>query len=92
MTKYLFKIGSRLKVVPSKEIDNLSPNEIIAIAISSTEEQQKRLIASISHGDQYFYGRNIVDDLERSLSKLEEKFPNIRKHIRKLVGKQVPMN
>ena len=82
--KYLFKIGTQLRVVQSKKMESFSFAEAIAIGIASHQEQRRQLVRDAIEGDRYFYGRKVVDALEISLNKLQETFPEIRQQIEML--------
>lgn len=89
---YLLKIDNKLKIVSSKRIDTLSATEIMAIGICCVEEQRKQLISDAIKGDKYFYGRRIVDALELSIKKLEEKIPDLRDQAYQLAFGKMTLN
>lgn len=82
--KYLVKIGSQLRVIPSKELDEFTLTEALMIGVASVNEQRKQLLRDAIDGDRYYYGRKVVDGLELSVSKLQEKFPEIKQQMKKL--------
>lgn len=87
--KYLVKIGSQLRIIHTKKLENFSIPEAIAIGVASAQEQQRQLLKDALEGDRYFYGRKVVDALEISLNKLEEQFPEIRQYIKALTSKNL---
>ncbi len=71
--KYLVAIGDKLRVITEKKISNLTMIEVIMLTFSCTAEQQKQLIRdSINKQPKQFYGRNVVEGLEHSLSRLNQ--------------------
>lgn len=82
--KYLLKIGTQLRIVPSKKLTCLSFHEAMAIVLASSEEQKRQLVQDALNGDRYYYGHKVVDSLELTLNKLEEMFPSIRQQIKML--------
>ena len=89
--KYLVKYGSKLRILAASKLENMKESEILIIGIASFLEQKMQLIEDATNfTDKKFYGHKIVDGLEISLSKMEEKIPNIRAHANMMVfGKNV---
>lgn len=89
--KYLVKCGSKLRMFEASKLENMSESEILIIGIASFLEQKSQLIKdATASSEKMFYGHKVVDALEVSLSKMEEKIPNIRTHANIMVfGKNV---
>lgn len=91
-SKYLLKIGTKLKIVPQKQLTQLSPTELMLIGVSCIEEQRNQLMQDALTGDKIYHGRKVVDALELSLSKLEEFVPGLRKQAQQLAFGNVSVN
>lgn len=73
--KFLVKAGSKLKVIPSKIMDSLTPNQALAIGLASYQEQRRQLLEDALKGDKYYYKRKIVDALGLSIDRIERSYP-----------------
>jgi len=88
MTTFLFKIDGRLRILPSKIMDEFNETQALSIALACMEEQRTQLVKDAVEGDKYFYGRRVVEALEVTLMKLEEKFPHLREQVKLLAHPQ----
>lgn len=86
-SKFLVKLGSKLKMIPSKQMDHLSITEAMAIGLACREAQQQQLLKDAIDGDKYYYGHKVVDELELSLDRLEQIYPSINDCIQNLSKK-----
>lgn len=80
--KFLVKLGMKLKLLTSSEMDSLSHNQALIIGIASLQEQRQQLLLDAVKGDKYYYKLKIVDALEVSLLTLEKKYPFLRDRIK----------
>jgi hypothetical protein len=92
-TNYLVKFGDKLRLLKSKEIDQLSINEIVSLVFATADEQRKQLILDARQGTtKQYYKHEVVDSLEKSLKKFEEIVPEIRRHVNRLTFGEVDLN
>jgi hypothetical protein len=90
---YLVKLGDKLRVLPSKDFDEMNHSEVMMLALASFDEQKKQLLEDAVKGkSKVYYGRNVVDALEKSISKFEEKIPNIRECLIRLAYGKIELN
>lgn len=89
--KYLVKYGDKLRMLEASKFLNMSEKELMIIGIATFSELKNQLMRdAMSDKDKSFYGHKVVEALEISISKIEEKIPNIRKHANIMVfGKDV---
>lgn len=89
--KYLVKFGEKLRMLEASKFLNMSEKELMIIGIATFSELKNQLMRdALSDKDKCFYGHKVVEALEISISKIEEKIPNIRKHASIMVfGKDV---
>lgn len=91
--KYLFRIDSKLKLLPASKIAGLTYGDMIMLTAAAIEEQRNQLVIDAHNKtDKVFYGRKVVEALEDSISKLEERLPNLREQAHRLVYGELSLN
>ncbi len=86
LIKPLLKQNNELCFVPSSVLDSLSASEIYSLGIAAYVEQRRQLMQDALFGDHYLNGIKIVDGLELSLKKIEEKLPDLITQIESNLG------
>lgn len=74
---FLLKRGNEFYLLPASVLDSLAADEIYRLGIAAYIEQRRQLMQDALEGDHYINDIKVVDGLESSLRKLEEKFPDI---------------
>ncbi len=74
---FLFKRGNEFYLLHSSALNSLSIEELYRLGMTTYVEQRKQLLLDAITGDHYVNSTKIVDGLENSLRKLEEKIPNL---------------
>lgn len=71
--KYLIKVGDKLRVVTEERVNYLTLLEVMMLTMACSAELRKQLVQDcISKEEKLFYGRKVVEGLEKTLSKLNQ--------------------
>ena len=90
--KFLLKVGPAYRMVTSKIINQMPIQEAITLVVSCVEEQRRQLLNDAIRGDKFYYGKKIVDSLDKSIKKFEERFPQIKDTVKELVFGRTILN
>lgn len=84
---FLMKRAERFCLVQEEVIDALLPEEAYRLALLNSWELNSQLMQEAQHGPQLINDKNITDELEKTLAKIEQLYPSIRAQILQLNDK-----
>lgn len=83
---YLFKIDQKLVALSDEDIAAMPNNLIYNLTIDALKEQRKQLLIDAKKKKQkLFKNKIVVDELENTLKKLDERIPKITQNTRNTI-------